>query len=239
MSVRSCHCPRCGGSVDEQARRCGYCDAAVATVRCAGCFHMSSADAAYCAGCGRELGLEPIAEDDALRCPDCKEVFAAFRAPHGVLRDCGRCGGQFVEQALLRDLLERREVYGVAAPRHEARPVWLDGRVRYVPCPVCAQMMNRKNFAGASGVIVDVCRKHGVWFDQGELPRVLAFAESGGLARARRRQVEELARVRRDAVTTTIASATVGTMTAPSNRSGLELAVVDLLDFVIELTQSR
>ena len=31
-----------------------------------------------------------------------------------------------------------------------------------------------------SGVVVDVCSAHGTWFDEGELPRVLAFVESYG-----------------------------------------------------------
>lgn len=52
--------------------------------------------------------------------------------------------------------------------------------------------MNRQNFGGASGVIVDLCGKHGIWFDVGELPRVLEFVESGGLARERQRQADQL-----------------------------------------------
>jgi len=58
--------------------------------------------------------------------------------------------------------------------------------------------MNRKNFGPASGVVVDVCSRHGTWFDSGELPRVLAFAESGGLARAQRRRVEDAGRQARE-----------------------------------------
>jgi len=36
--------------------------------------------------------------------------------------------------------------------------------------------MNRINFGRTSGVIVDVCKKHGTWFDGGELTQVIAFA---------------------------------------------------------------
>ena len=52
-------------------------------------------------------------------------------------------------------------------------------RTSYIPCPECAGLMNRKNFGGTSGVVVDVCKKHGTWFDLGELPRVLAFVAAG------------------------------------------------------------
>jgi Zn-finger nucleic acid-binding protein len=51
--------------------------------------------------------------------------------------------------------------------------------------------MNRVNFGKVSGVIVDVCRAHGTWFDGGELTRVVSFAAFGGLTKARRREEEE------------------------------------------------
>lgn len=48
--------------------------------------------------------------------------------------------------------------------------------------------MNRLNFGKVSGVIVDVCKPHGTWFDAGELTRVVAFASAGGLERTRERE---------------------------------------------------
>jgi Zn-finger nucleic acid-binding protein len=66
--------------------------------------------------------------------------------------------------------------------------------------------MNRKNFGGMSGVVVDVCKKHGTWFDEGELPRVLEFVASGGLERAKRREDEEASRLRRDAAVASVRS---------------------------------
>jgi Zn-finger nucleic acid-binding protein len=61
------------------------------------------------------------------------------------------------------------------------------GPVRYIPCVTCRQLMNRQVFARISGVIVDVCKDHGVWFDTGELEAVLEFIEAGGLEVARER----------------------------------------------------
>jgi Zn-finger nucleic acid-binding protein len=52
--------------------------------------------------------------------------------------------------------------------------------------------MNRKNFASISGIIVDVCKPHGIWLDHGELASALTFAETGGLVEARRREVSAL-----------------------------------------------
>jgi Zn-finger nucleic acid-binding protein len=122
---------------------------------------------------------------------------AALDCGPGAVHDCGRCGGQFVEVAAFRDLLERHALdAGVVRPRTEARA--FAGPVRYVACPVCRALMNRRNFGGTSGVIVDVCAKHGTWFDRGELPRVLAFVESGGLSHLREREAEERQRRLRD-----------------------------------------
>lgn len=237
MEARAYRCPQCGGGVDEQARRCPFCAAPIATVRCASCYHMNVVEARCCAACGRELGLEPIPEPDTLECPECRAPFSAYSASAGVLHDCAACGGQFIEHALLRELLERRESYGAAAPRAEPRRAQADVRVRYVPCPVCRQLMNRKNFAGTSGVIVDVCSKHGIWFDRGELPRVMAFAESGGLTKARRRDEEEKARVLREAHLATL-STRLGNAASADADAGLDLGVKDLLDFLRDLKRN-
>ena len=69
--------------------------------------------------------------------------------------------------------------------------------VRYIPCPRCQRLMNRKNFAQSSGVVLDVCSKHGIWLDRGELVRLLGFVEKGGLTHARAREMERLAEEQR------------------------------------------
>jgi Zn-finger nucleic acid-binding protein len=63
--------------------------------------------------------------------------------------------------------------------------------VRYVPCPVCRTLMNRVNFANCSGVIIDVCRSHGSWFEREELHRIVSFIRAGGMDRSRRNQIAE------------------------------------------------
>jgi Zn-finger nucleic acid-binding protein len=53
--------------------------------------------------------------------------------------------------------------------------------------------MNRQAFGRISGVVVDVCKSDGVWFDAGEITQVIEFVEHGGLERARQREKDELA----------------------------------------------
>lgn len=45
--------------------------------------------------------------------------------------------------------------------------------------------MNRFNFADCSGVILDACKPHGIWFDPDELRRIVEFIRGGGLDMAR------------------------------------------------------
>ena len=53
---------------------------------------------------------------------------------------------------------------------------------------------NRINFAKCSGVIVDVCKGHGTWFDRDELTRIVEFIRGGGLDAARAKERPLLAR---------------------------------------------
>ncbi len=55
----------------------------------------------------------------------------------------------------------------------------------YIPCPECGKLMNRRHFAGCSGIIVDWCKDHGTWFDREELKRVVEFIRAGGLKKSR------------------------------------------------------
>ncbi len=179
-------CPVCGAFAREGERTCRHCQSALATLRCGYCFELSFPDDLHCRGCGQELGLHPIPSASNVGCPDCKVPLHAFQAPAGELLACEQCGGQMVPHALLRALVEQREVLGQAAlsPAHAPRGNPLADRVRYRACPTCSQMMNRKNFGGTSGIVVDVCTLHGTFFDAGELPRVLDFVRRGGLAKA-------------------------------------------------------
>lgn len=186
--------------MQEGRPSCTYCKADLRTVRCHFCYQLNAAVGSFCSGCGRELGLEPQPTADARVCSDCGGSMSAFRAEPGALLDCSGCGVQFVEHALLVALLERREIVGGAVPSHAQRPNPLaSGPVRYRPCPCCAALMNRKNFGNESGIIVDICHAHGTLFDAGELPRVLTFVASGGLARAEQREREKAARRARPA----------------------------------------
>ncbi len=119
------------------------------------------------------------------------------------LRECERCEGLWVDvrsfEKICADREEQSAVMGIAGPAPGAHET---SKVKYVPCPECSQLMNRMNFARCSGVIVDVCKNHGTWFDREELSRIIEFIRGGGLNASRAKEklaiAEERERVRQE-----------------------------------------
>ena len=56
-------------------------------------------------------------------------------------------------------------------------------------------MMTRRNYAKWSGVILDSCHEHGIWFDEGELHVLLQWIRRGGQREAADRDRREAERV--------------------------------------------
>ena len=116
------------------------------------------------------------------------------------VQECERCLGLWVDVASFERICAEREqqaaVLGGASP-NPASAVHDTTKVRYAPCPECAQLMNRINFARCSGVIVDICKGHGSWFDRDELRRIIEFIRAGGLDAARAKEKAALEEERR------------------------------------------
>lgn len=182
--ARELRCPSCGGPVGAGERLCAHCQAELATVRCPGCFSLELAGGKHCAQCGGTPGLEGIEGPLDLSCPRCDgaQLLGVLVGEHHV-GECLRCTGLFVAHEVLDRVTRRHEERaGVRLrplPAAEAKP---ETRA-YLRCPKCSVHMNRRNFGERSGVIVDVCATHGVWFDKDELARALEYVDSGGLSR--------------------------------------------------------
>jgi len=113
------------------------------------------------------------------------------------MRECERCEGLWLETAVFELICVHREhqsaILGAAtlATEHQT-PVSNEEKVRYVPCPQCGQLMNRINFAKCSGVVVDVCKGHGTWFDRDELRQIVEFIRGGGMDLSRQKILHEI-----------------------------------------------
>lgn len=57
--------------------------------------------------------------------------------------------------------------------------------------------MTRRNYARRSGVIIDFCAQHGVWFDADELARILEWVRLGHLAEVRKEEAKNAERQER------------------------------------------
>jgi Zn-finger nucleic acid-binding protein len=124
-------------------------------------------------------------------CPRCSQALAQVDYAETPLDECGGCGGVFVEAWILDRLVAAREARISLSLSLPVRTLHRERQVRYLRCPRCSTQMNRKIFGRSSGVVVDICKSDGIWFDSGELASVLEFIECGGLERAQQREVEE------------------------------------------------
>ena len=191
-------CPGCSAPL-VSALCCEVCGHDGAPTSCARCLHRNPVEATRCEGCGADLGLEPVFSASALHCPECLAELRGADVEGGCLFDCRRCGGQLLDHGALAELLRRAKDERDDGPPRSLRGPALPDRVRYLGCPTCQKPMNRRNFAGQSGVIVDVCREHGTFFHRHELPRIVAFVRAGGLDLAAERAQREADEKRRQA----------------------------------------
>ena len=182
-------CPDCMTRVSDRARFCHNCGTAILSTGQAG-----APTAAACPACAgksklnsRALGEPPLA---VLECPSCAGLWLGnetFR--------------MLAERARDETLSEATELLETAGEPPATRAAGRQASL-YRRCPECRRMMNRRNFGQRSGVVLDTCKEHGLWFDASELQAVLDFIRKGGeqLAAVERaaeeRHTERLARLK-------------------------------------------
>ena len=189
-------CPVCMARVSGGARFCDHCGSPI-------------------------LADQAAAAATALRCPACspRRLLRSrqFAGEPVAVSECVVCGGLWTDRKVFEVLLVRArhgQLGGAAVAVTGERPAGTvpagtagagaragmgagagagaaGGGHLYRPCPVCGTLMNRQNYGRKSGVILDICGAHGIWFDLDELPQVLAWVQGGGEERAGRFEVEE------------------------------------------------
>jgi Zn-finger nucleic acid-binding protein len=189
-------CPCCGATARIEAPQCPYCGAQLQTVSCPACFGLVFKGTRFCPHCDASLEA-PAATPTSLHCPRCAVNLQAIRLNQTELSECPRCGGLWATQATVERICDDSDEQTAAIQIQLPPPVPADERVRYLMCPQCRQPMNRVNFAHFSGTILDVCNKHGYWFDRDELRRVIEFIQGGGLKQQRRKEIERLTQERK------------------------------------------
>jgi Zn-finger nucleic acid-binding protein len=188
----SLNCPDCGAAVPANSTECEFCHARLATVGCPKCFAVVFVGSKHCPRCGTDVAQPADRDAQPLPCPRRCGNMRPVRFGGADMYSCDTCNGLWVDTETLQRLLAERikpsPMLGTGINTPPPERVKLES-VQYAPCPICKRLMNRVNFAHASGVIVDTCTTHGTWFDADELRRVLEFVSAGGLEAARAREL--------------------------------------------------
>ncbi|HKY33003.1 MAG TPA: zf-TFIIB domain-containing protein [Candidatus Polarisedimenticolia bacterium] len=234
-------CPSCGAALDPGRRACAHCGMVAATRRCGACLDLNLPGDRNCRRCGKPLPADAERRSGAKAdCPGCGAPMS-FRTLSGLPFDeCESCGGLWLTPAALREMTgraeERSRVRTVEIPAAAASVPAVRGQaavpVAYRRCPSCRRMMNRTNYAAGSGLVLDLCKEHGVYFDHGEVSRLFEFIESGGLAKARRREEEAAQERLRDARRQAIAAQAAGGMGMTREDGAIDLGGFDLLRWI-------
>jgi Zn-finger nucleic acid-binding protein len=188
------NCPNCGGALMSDRTECEFCRSRLKTVACPSCLGLMFLGAKFCKHCGKKATSVSVADSSSGDCPRCKVALQRLEIGTISIDECTRCGGFWSDKETFENLCSNHEQqsailsFASGVSREIAGPV----PVAYVPCPVCKELMNRSNFARLSGIIIDSCRQHGVWFDKEELPKIIEFINSGGLKRARDKELMEI-----------------------------------------------
>jgi Zn-finger nucleic acid-binding protein len=217
--ARVVRCSSCGAARgDDHADRCAYCHSSFTlherdlNTVCPHCLALVSDRARFCHHCGTGLAPELDAGGETdLTCPACGDERRLVSRQVGqeelAILECGSCAGFWLGHEAFRLLIERaqretlpegtllenpRDVaarFGLPAGSVRSKPQATDSFYR--PCPLCGELMNRRNYGGTSGVIIDLCKGDGIWFDADELARILAWIRSGGVEKAREKKKDQ------------------------------------------------
>lgn len=193
MKVEALNCPNCGAGVEDKSNGCQHCATRLKTMSCSSCLETIFEGSKYCALCGAVAVKPDFSEVNAGNCPRCKTPLQVINVEEIRLDECDRCEGVWVDIDAFETICANRENQAAVLKKLEDILKHPENvKVQYVPCPVCDSLMNRNNFARISGVIIDTCKNHGVWFDANELPKIIEFIRKGGMDHSRRKERAQL-----------------------------------------------
>jgi Zn-finger nucleic acid-binding protein len=201
--ARLVRCASCGASRGSGGQNCEFCGARFSLVDkgwgtiCPGCFCRLPNDAQFCVECG--IGIHPQ-KLDAIRtdlsCPRCKVPLQTRIVSKAGLFECADCAGLWLPVGVFENICSNSETMSAATRlfgpgKNKHFELAATEEVKYMPCPGCKNLMNRRNFGRVSGVIIDTCRNCGVWLDNQELNRIVQFIQAGGIDKMRDLEARE------------------------------------------------
>jgi len=171
--------------------------------QCSSCSAPLPADTCKCGYCGTRNDMDFAAVNrftfdrpSRRQCPDCDIALQTVRLDTGggvfSIERCQQCFGLFFDVGEVQAFLEASVSPAFAINLKEIanindERVRVNQPIRYKKCPQCGVLMNRVNFAAMSGVVVDQCKEHGMWLDNGELIHLMEWKKAGGQLLAERK----------------------------------------------------
>ena len=200
-------CSSCGAPRTGQEAVCRFCSSEFTVHErdlntiCPGCMARVSGRARFCHHCSTPiLPSQAAAAENGARCPACggERPLSSRRLGRAnvALLECVSCGGIWIDKEIFEVMAERARSGGLAEGFGGGTPAAADPQpggvsLQYRPCVTCGALMNRLNYGRKSGVIVDICSRHGLWFDLHELDRLLRWIREGGEGRSEKIQKEQ------------------------------------------------
>ena len=199
---------------------------------CCSCSAPLPSDTSRCGYCGTRNDMNFAAtnrfavsrEESGRQCPHCQIPLQTIRpTPDSafVIERCEICFGLFFDPGEVQAFLEAsvtkafevnfKQIVNVNRERADK-----DRKVRYIKCPECGKFMNRVNFGYRSGVVMDQCKQHGVWLDNGELIHLMEWKNAGGLLLDEHQKTQRLKEEQRKARAAAAKTAGAGTISFDS-----------------------
>ena len=111
-----------------------------------------------------------------MKCPVCHEPLFTIEDLEIELDFCGECQGFWLDTGELDLLLGEHQLSEEFLSGGDLKHT--EGEAKR-PCPICSTMMEKQVTKGAAPIVYDLCpKKHGMWFDKGELHDILKAALS-------------------------------------------------------------
>ncbi|HDP26357.1 MAG TPA: hypothetical protein ENN34_13075 [Deltaproteobacteria bacterium] len=104
-------------------------------------------------------------------CPTCSRALVTLEFDELEVDYCTQCGGVWLDSGELEYLLSN----GSDPDTHPTPFIPSLSSEKKKRCPVCRVMMEKIAAGQADSIILDQCKLHGIWFDRGELIRLMAL----------------------------------------------------------------
>jgi Zn-finger nucleic acid-binding protein len=231
MQAGNLACPTCGAPAAADAHRCTYCGSPLATVACPSCFAMVFRGSDYCRHCG--AAIQAFEENtEGKPCPRCDQPMQQKQVGDTRISECTSCGGMWIDSAAFERICADRQRQAAVITSELPPPMPssnAEAQRFYIHCPICGGMLNRTGFAGHSGIVIDICKRHGIWFDRDELRRIVEFIRAGGIDQARQHELEKLQHERaqlermRSEPNTTLSSRDFGPFASEQDQTTIDL----------------